>query len=101
MIKLKTKCDCLTYEAALKIKEHLEESAKIHAMIDDNTANVKNLKRKLNHLEKAVEQVLTGRCLEEQRKEEYRQTLIEFVKKREINVEPANKKIKTVPWTKK
>ena len=88
-LNLKSKCECLSYELALQIREQLNAASKL--------TEEKTLKRKIAHLTKAVEALAKAREKHERDRVEYMQSVVEFVKKGEIN---AHRAMKTVPWEK-
>jgi hypothetical protein len=88
MLNLKSKCNCQSYESAVKVKGEL-------AALEDETRQHK----KMLHLARVADELVEAKRKHEQDKAEYMKNVIEFAKKRDLNVGPRSKRIKTVPWT--
>lgn len=89
MSPIRIECDCMTFTLAARLKEELEKIKDI-----DN----KQVARKVTHMQKVVDGLLEGRRAHERQRRDVVKEVLGVVKRRELRMTAANKRLAVVPW---
>lgn len=93
MKPIRIECECMTFALAERLNAELEKIRNIQVGEEGQ-----HLKRKISHMQKVVDGLLQGKEAHERYKHDVVKQVLGVVKRREMGVVAANKRISTVPW---
>jgi len=86
---IRIECECMTFTLAARLNAELEKLGEIKDT---------QLARKVAHMQKIVDGLLEGKAAHERQRRDAVKEVLGIVKRREMRMGAANKKIVTVPW---